>query len=83
MWNLLKKVCRDTLTGADANTYDFAKVSGMFGIQCLFFAELWHLIDDGAFDPVQFATAFGLILGGACGSVLLKNKGGDMPTVPK
>jgi hypothetical protein len=81
MWELIKKVLRDTLTGKDGITYDYAKVSGVFGVLCLNAGVLWHLYDDNVFEAVTYATAFSTILAAACGSVWLKSKGDDMPEV--
>ena len=73
------KVIKDTLTGADGETYDYAKVGGVWGILCLCVGAVYHLWDDNLFDSIAFATAFSIIVGAVCGGVYLKNKGGDMP----
>ena len=78
---VIRKAVKDTLTGPDNETYDFAKLGGLSGMLTLFTAELWHLMDDNVFDPIQFATAFATVLSAACAGIWLKSKGNDMPVV--
>ena len=73
--NILGKILKDSLTETDSQTYDFAKVSGMFGLQCLLAMELWHLYDDNVFNAQEFSIAFSTILASSCAGVYMKNKG--------
>lgn len=72
-WSTTAKVFRDSHTGLDNTSYDWAKIYGALSVLSYLLMCFWHLRDDDIFDPVQFATGLGIIIAAVCAGVAVKN----------
>ena len=73
MWNLTKRVFKDTHTGVDGTSYDWAKVTGSGSIMTYLGMCAYHLKDDNIFEPIPFATGLCAIIAAVCGGVAIKS----------
>ena len=68
MFNLIKKVIHDGLTGIDGITYDPLKCIGypsvIFAVSVYLVAGIVALIKNGLFDYVAYGTGFTALMGG-------------------
>lgn len=73
MLSLIKKVIKDCLTGIDGETYDPARVAGLFGIIVFLGLAVYAVVvKNQAWDPQSFGLGFGGLVTGVGAGVLLK-----------
>lgn len=73
MFSELKKLVKDCLTGLDGQTYDPARVAGVFGIATFIGLAIYAVIYKGQpWDPQSFGLGFGGLVTGVGAGVLLK-----------
>lgn len=79
----MKKFFRDILTGCDNQTYDIGRVGILLGLLSLVGLEVQQIIITKiiSFNPINFATAVGIILG--AGGAALKMKENTEPKPPE
>ena len=70
----LSTFVKHCLTGKDNETYDIARVLWALGVLSFIACAAWVVIHSGVFDPQNFGTGFGFIMGGGGGSVWAKAK---------
>jgi len=70
----MKKFFRDILTGCDNQTYDVGRVGMFIGLISLIGLEIQQIIitHQISFNPINFATAVGIILGAGGAALKLK-----------
>lgn len=65
---------RDCLTGIDGESYDIGRVLWVLGILTFIGLSVVAMLKTGTFDPMNWGTGYGAILGGGGAGIGLKSK---------
>lgn len=63
---------RGVITERDGVTPCFARIGGIIGALCLVGIESLSIVKGHDVDPVQFATAWGILVGATAGAARMK-----------
>lgn len=72
----MKNFIKQCFTGKDNETGDVHRVLIFIGSIVFFICSMWNI---NTFNPISFATAFGLILAGGAGALRLKQSTEPQP----
>jgi hypothetical protein len=64
----------DCLTGKDGESYDVGRVLWIIGVLAFIGLSIYGLYRGGAFDPLNWGTGYGAILGGGGAGIGMKSK---------
>ena len=71
---LITTIIKHCATGIDGETYDVARIGGMFGLLALIIYTGFQLVAHHVFDPMSFGAGTGAILTGTGAGVGMKAK---------
>ncbi|WP_020474575.1 hypothetical protein [Zavarzinella formosa] len=71
---ILASFIKDCLTGKDGESFDIGRALWMAGALAFIGLSLYSLYRGGAFDPINWGTGYGAILGGGGAGVAMKSK---------
>ena len=80
-WTTVKKLFKDTHTGSDNVTFEWARVTGTFSVSSFLVYTWYHLDKNKTFDPIQFASALSIIIVAVSSGVAVKTLA-SKPSIP-
>jgi hypothetical protein len=70
----IQALIKDCLTGKDGESYDVGRLLWILGVLAFIGLSIYSLCNKGTFDPMNWGTGYGAILGGGGAGIGMKSK---------